>query len=51
MDELSSKIKGKLEAFGTPNPSGSSPYFVSQLAATYAKSNDPGPEEAALPSL
>ena len=41
MDELSGKIKDKLNQFKTPNPGGSAPYFVSQLAASFAKSKKP----------
>lgn len=41
MDSLSSEIKGKLNAFKGPNPGGSSPFFVSQLAADFAKRDLP----------
>jgi hypothetical protein len=44
MDNLSSNIKGKLNQFSSPDPSGSHPYFVSQLAASFAKSRDTGPK-------
>ena len=37
MDALSNEIKGKLNAFKGVNPGGSSPFFVSQLAADFAK--------------
>ena len=37
MDALSNEIKGKLNAFKGGNPGGSSPFFVSQLAADFAK--------------
>ena len=37
MDELSGEIKAKLEAFGGPSPSGSSPLFVSRMAYNYAR--------------
>jgi hypothetical protein len=40
MDNLSSEIKDKLNQFKSKNPGGSSPYFVSQLAADYAKENE-----------
>lgn len=41
MDELSNKIKSKLNAFKGLNPEGSSPFFVSQLAADFAKEGLP----------
>jgi len=41
MDKLSSEIKGKLNAFKGPTPSSSSPFFVSQLAADFAKQDVP----------
>lgn len=41
MDQLSAAIKAKLNAFKTPAPSGSSPFFVSQLAADFAKEGAP----------
>ena len=41
MDSLSSEIKGKLNAFKGKNPGGSSPFFVSQLAADFAKEGMP----------
>jgi hypothetical protein len=50
MDELSGNIKGKLNEFKGLDPSGSSPFFVSQLAATYAKSRDTKPKPAPKPS-
>lgn len=37
MDNLSKKIKGKLNKFGENKPEASCPFFVSQLAADYAK--------------
>jgi hypothetical protein len=44
MDALSAEIKGKLNAFKGPNPGGSSPFFVSQLSADFAKASNPLPE-------
>lgn len=41
MDKLSSDIKLKLNAFKGPAPSASSPFFVSQLAADFAKEGLP----------
>ena len=43
MDNLSAEIKGKLNQFKKNSPGSSSPYFVSQLAADYAKSKDASP--------
>jgi hypothetical protein len=40
MDNLSAEIKGKLDMFKADTPGGSAPYFVSQLAADYAKSKE-----------
>ena len=51
MNELSAKIKGKLNEFKGPMPSGSSPYFVSQLAASFAESKHPKPVVPPVPSL
>ncbi|TQV76398.1 hypothetical protein FLL45_00065 [Aliikangiella marina] len=44
MDALSKEIKGKLEKFKTKRPGDSSPFFVSQLAADYAKSTETVPQ-------
>lgn len=43
MDDLSAEIKTKLEKFKTSRPGDSSPFFVSQLAADYAKSSETMP--------
>ena len=40
MDNLSKQIKGKLDKFKTKSPSDSKPFFVSQLAADYAKKGE-----------
>jgi hypothetical protein len=40
MDDLSDLIRGKLNKFSTRSPGGCRPYFVSQLAADYAKDPD-----------
>ena len=41
MDKLSSNIKGKLNEFQKNNPGGSSPFYVSQMAADFAKADKP----------
>jgi hypothetical protein len=48
MDALSTKIKTHLNAFATPNPKASKPYFVSQLAARFANGGKPMVAEGAL---
>lgn len=50
MDSLSDKIKEKLNKFKTSSPSSSKPFFVSQLAASYAKSKDKTPPKIVKPS-
>jgi hypothetical protein len=51
MDSLSAEIEGKLNAFKGPDPGGSSPFFVSQLAAKYAQDKSKTPKKKVKPSF
>lgn len=41
MDNISAEIKSKLDQFKGKDPASSAPFFVSQLAADFAKANEP----------
>jgi hypothetical protein len=51
MDALSAEIKEKLNKFKTDTPGGSSPFFVSQLSADYAKAHEAPPQPPAKKTL
>jgi len=51
MDDLSAEIKDKLNQFKGKNPGASSPFFVSQLAADYAKSKEDVPKKNVKPGF
>lgn len=46
MDNLSKKIKGKLDKFKTNDPSASSPFFVSRLAYAFASQGADEPDDS-----